>query len=217
MKSDMAEQIKKTAIGLRVMGVLVVIALLGMMTAFAQSVRNVYNFDVHGLQLNMDLDEVIKTYEIHNIKTSKDPLGIINGYEIKKQIDEKKIVLILNFTGEKRLYRIQYSSLLEDYRYRTRAVYRMLVAKYGPPSMDNLKDEEVGSDTIHACWGTTCNTYPQSTPTLTADIFPDTGILRLRLFDNRIFNKDWQQYRTKQDEHLAEKEKERSRKKPPNF
>jgi len=191
------------------------------MSAWAQESRNVFYFDIQGLRLNMNLDEVIKALEINTIKTSKDSFGIVNGYEIKKSIDDKKIVLILNFTGEKRLYRIQYSILLEDYRYRSQELLQSLIDKYGKPALENRNSEGAveSSSGLYACWGTSCNQYPQTTPTMTANIFQSTGILRLRLFDNRIFNTDWRKYRIKQDSHLEsrEKPKGRSEKKLPIF
>ena len=63
-------------------------------------------FTVQGLRLNMNLDQVISTFNISNIKAIKDKNGDISEYEIKKNVSNK--LLTLRFTGEKRLYRIQY-------------------------------------------------------------------------------------------------------------
>lgn len=164
---------------------------------FAQKPRKVYGFDIDGLKLNQNLDQIIKKYNINNIRINKDVYGIINGYEIKKRIGRQKVVVVLNFTGEKRLYRIHYNKRYEKYRFHSKDLYKVLVKKYGAAWTDSLASEDQKNKNVYACWGTSCKKYPTTTPILTAKIFHSSGRLELMLADNRIFNKDWKLYKKK--------------------
>lgn len=163
----------------------------------AQSQRKVYTFDIKGLRLKANLDKVISQYNINHIRVNKDVFGIINGYEIKKRTKHSREWLALSFTGEKRLYRIHYSKLYEQYRYRSKALYQNLIQKYGPAWNDNLPGENEEIKNIRACWGMSCNTYPATEPVMTARIHHASGRLELMLSDNRIFKKDWKIYKSK--------------------
>lgn len=162
-----------------------------------QTTRKVYTFDIEGLRLNMDLDAVIKTYKINNIKVNKDAKGFINGYEIKKRLRKKKTILVLSFTGEKRLYRIHFSKLYEKFRYHPEDLFTVLVKKYGPSWNNNIDESDQKGKDLYACWGSSCKKYPRTTPVLTASIHYASGRLKLMLSDNRIFNKDWKKYKQK--------------------
>lgn len=173
----------------------------------AQVAEKVSKFDVSGLRLNMNLDYVIKQFNINNIKVNKDAYGIVNGYEIKKRINRKKVMVLLSFTGEKRLYRIHYSKLNDKYRYHSKDLFAILVNKYGTPWKDNVDPDDQRSKNITACWGSSCNKYPRTTPILTARIHHSSGRLELMLSDNRIFNKDWKLYKQKLMSQMADKNK----------
>ncbi len=164
---------------------------------FAQVPLKVYNFNIHGLQLSMELDKVIKLYNINNINTNKDARGHIIGYEVRKRIIQQKTVIVLNFTGEKRLYRILHSKIYDKFKYHSKDLYGVLVTKYGRPWRDNISAETQKNKNISACWGSSCKKFPRVTPTLTAQIYHASGRLKLMLSDNRIFNKDWKIYKQK--------------------
>ncbi|NQU62837.1 MAG: hypothetical protein HQ517_00930 [SAR324 cluster bacterium] len=120
---------------------------------FGQVPRNVYNFDVHGLKLNMNMNMIIKQIKVTNIKVNKDASGLINGYEIKKQFNQEKRVLLLSFTGEKRLYRIQSSKLYKNFGSRPKELLELLIKKYGTPWTYKIDVGDQKSKDIHACWG----------------------------------------------------------------
>lgn len=182
---------------IRVLGMFVVFLILrSPVGAFAQETKNIENFDIHGLKLNMKLDQVIRAYQINNVIVNKDSAGVINGYEVKKRIPENKIKLVLHFTSEKNLYRIIYSKLFDGFRFRSTELYDELKRKYGPASTDNLDSDGEARD-IHACWGESCKRFPQTTPTLTANIRYSSGGLSLRLTDIQIFNEDWKIYKSR--------------------
>jgi hypothetical protein len=164
---------------------------------FAQVPHKIYNFNIHGLQLNMDLDKVIKLYNINNINTNKDARGHIIGYEVRKRINQQKTMIVLNFTGEKRLYRIHHSKIYEKFKYQSKDLYGILVSKYGKPWSDNVSAETQKNKNISACWGSSCKKFPRVMPTLTAQIHHASGRLKLMLSDNRIFNRDWKIYKQK--------------------
>lgn len=163
----------------------------------AQVPRKVITFDINGLMLNMNLDQVIKLYNINNIKVNKDVYGIINGYEIKKRINKQKLMVLLSFTGEKRLYRIHFSKLFEKYRYNSKDLYRLLTRKYGKAWTESADSSGSKNRELYACWGSSCKKYPRTTPILTARIYHSSGKMELMLADNRIFNKDWKLYKQK--------------------
>ncbi len=162
-----------------------------------QTSRKVYRFDVDGLKLKMDLDAVIKKYRINNIKVNKDAKGFIHGYEIKKRLNKKKTVLLLSFTGEKRLYRIHFSKRYKKFRYHPQDLFAVLVKKYGPSWTINIEESDQKGKDLYACWGSSCKKYPRTSPVLTASIHYASGRLKLMLSDNRIFNKDWKKYKQK--------------------
>jgi len=164
---------------------------------FAQVPHKVYNFNIHGLQLNMELDKVIKLYNINNISTNIDARGHITGYEVRERIIRQKTMIVLNFTGEKKLYRIHHSKIYEKLKYHSKDLYGLLVTKYGRPWSDNFSAETQKNNNISACWGSSCKKFPRVTPTLTAQIYHASGRLKLMLSDNRIFNRDWKVYKQK--------------------
>ncbi|MBU2645964.1 hypothetical protein KKI24_14760 [bacterium] len=174
-------------------------------TVFAQLAK-VYNFDIDGLKLNMNLDEVIKEYGITNIKVIKGAHGFISGYEIRKRIEEQKVILVLNFTGEKMLYRAHYRKLDEKYKYRPQDLLQELIKKYGKPWVTNAEVRNQKTRNIYACWGSSCKKYPRTTPILTANIDHLGVRLRLMLSDNRIFNRDWKKHKQKVNGQKALKE-----------
>jgi hypothetical protein len=141
----------------------------------------------------MQLDEVIKTYQIDNVKSSKDKYGIINGYEIVNVKEEMK--LVLNFTGEKRLYRIDYTNQYAAYKNNSIGILDLLKKKYGNPTIENIETQDGESRDIRACWGDTCNRFMPTTPALKSTIEYATGKMKLTLVDNRIFNADWLKYK----------------------
>lgn len=184
-------------LSLRISLILILVFLAGDDSLFAQISRNVYNFDIQGLKLNMNMDEVIKELKITNIKVNKDAYGLINGYEIKKRLNQKKIILLLSFTGEKRLYRIHYSKLYDRFRSQSTELFNLLKKRYGAPWTENASPGDQKNRVIHACWGSSCKKYPQNTPILNASVYHASGRLKLMLSDNRIFNKDWKKYKQK--------------------
>ncbi len=169
-----------------------------------QTPRKVSSFDIDGLKLKMNLDEVIKNYQVNNIKVNKNAQGIINGYEIKKQ-QQQKTVLVLSFTGEKRLYRIHFSKIYKEFKRRPKELYMELIKKYGPSWNDNSQNVDQRNKDLYACWGSSCRKYPRTTPILTASIHHSNGMLKLMLSDNRIFNKDWKAYKQKLLDKKTEK------------
>ncbi len=169
--------------------------------------RNVNYFDIQNLRLNMKLDEVINAYNINNVKTSKDKYGLINGFEIVKEVDDMKIVL--NFTGQKRLYRIDYTNVYRSMRFKSEALYNKIKRKYGDPTVENVELEEGESRNIHACWGATCTKFTPTTPALKADISYFTGKVKLTLSDNRIFNTDWKKYKEKYNDKKVGRSKDK--------
>jgi len=177
--------------------VLTFVYLLFYSALLGQTVRKVYNFDIDGLKLNMDLDAVIKAYKVNNIKVNKDAKGFINGYEIKKRLTKKKTVLLLSFTGEKRLYRIHFSKLFEKFRYHPRDLFAVLVKQYGPSWNNNIEETDQKGKNLYGCWGSSCKKYPRTSPVLTASIHYSSGRLKLMLSDNRIFNNDWKKHKQK--------------------
>ena len=154
---------------------------------------DVYYFSVQGLRLNMQLDEVIKTFKVNHVKSSKDKYGLVNGYEIVQRKGE--MTLALNFTGEKRLYRIDFTNQYPSYRNNSVGIFELLKQKYGDPTYETIETENSESRDIRACWGRTCNRFRPSTPALKSIIDYDTGRLKLTLVDNRIFNTDWKKYK----------------------
>jgi hypothetical protein len=150
-------------------------------------------FSIQGLKLNMHLDEVIKSYRINNVKSSKDKYGLVHGYEIVKT--KKDMKLVLNFTGNKRLYRIDFSNQYSEFKKNSRGIYALLAKKYGDAAITNIDGAGGDNRNIMACWGFTCNKFSPSTPALKANIDYYSGKLKLTLIDNRIFNKDWEKYK----------------------
>jgi len=155
-------------------------------------------FTVQGLRLDMTLDEVIKAFDINNVKSSRDGYGIVNGYEIVKTKGEEKIVL--NFTGFKRLYRIDFSNQYPNYINNSEGIYTLLKKRYGKPDIENIEVFNGESRDIRVCWGLTCNRFSPITPALKATIEYHTGKLKLTLVDNRIFNNDWKKYKESYNE-----------------
>lgn len=155
--------------------------------------EDVYYFNIQGIRLNMKLDEVIKEFQINNVKSSKDRYGLVNGYEILKSSGDMRIAL--NFTSKKRLYRIDFSNQYKAYARNSDAIFLILKRKYGKPDIENIEDRQGVSGNIAACWGSTCNRFSPITPALKANIEYFTGKLKLTLVDNRIFNKDWKTYK----------------------
>jgi len=188
--------------------IIVIISLLLFLdkASYAQSFGKVQNYDINGLKLGMRLDEIITLYHINNIKTIRDQYGIISGYEVRKIDKNNKDILLLNFTGEKRLYRVHHSSFQEQYRYRSQELFEALMIKYGKPWTEN-RESLNPKKTIYACWGSSCKTYPHITPILTAKIFHSTGRMELMLSDNRIFKRDWILYKQKTPGKAPEKGK----------
>lgn len=172
----------------------------------AQSSRKVRNFDINGLRLNMDLDQVIKLYNINNINVKRDVYGIINGYEVKKRSRKQRIMILLSFTGEKRLYRIHFSTIYDDYRHRSRELFETLLKKYGKPWLENSESSQRKRN-IFACWGSSCKKYPHTTPIMTAKINYASGRIELMLVDNRIFNRDWKLYKQKLAGQITDRNK----------
>ena len=172
---------------------ILVLSTLLIFTAFVTLADDVYFFTVQGLKLNMQLDEVIKIFQVNNVKSSKDKLGIAHGYEIIKTKDEMKTVL--NFTGSKRLYRIDFTNQYPTYQRNSQGILDLLKRKYGEPSNENIEIFEGESRNIRVCWGTTCNRFTPITPALKSTIEWETGKLKLTLVDNRIFNSDWKKYK----------------------
>ena len=186
----------------------------------AFAMKNVEYFNIQGIRLNSKLDDVknqvgfrgtekaskdqfgnIVRYDIEKtsdgarliLKISRDKFGIVNGYEIIKSKEEGK--LALNFTGQKRLYRIDYMDQYRAYTTNSRKLYDLLIQKYGDATIENIETLQGEPRNIRACWGTTCNRFSPTTPALKAFIEFATGRLKLTLTDNRIFNKDWKLYK----------------------
>lgn len=180
-------------------GMFLLIFILGAPLLTMAVERNVYYFDIQGLRLNMRLDEVIEKFEINRVKSSKDKYALINGYEIVKQDGEMKIVL--NFTGRKRLYRIDYSNSYKEFRQNPDALYERIKLKYGDAAVENIEVGEGETRNIRACWGTTCTMLTPTTPSLKASVYYSTGKMKLTLSDYRIFNTDWQLYKQEYNEH----------------
>ncbi len=170
-----------------------IITTLLIFSAFTTLAEDVYFFSVQGLKLNMQLDEVIKIFQVNNVKSSKDKLGIAHGYEIIRAKDEMKIVL--NFTGSKRLYRIDFMNQYSTYQQNSQGILELLKKKYGEPTSENIEVFGGESRNIRVCWGTTCNRFTPITPALKSTIEWETGKLKLTLVDNRIFNTDWKKYK----------------------
>ena len=150
-------------------------------------------FSIKGLRLGMQLDEVVKQLNINNFKTSKDKFGLINGYEIVKQIDGAKT--ILNFTGNKRLYRIVYNNVYSQYKNRSMELYEEIKRKYGDPLFENIEAMDGVQKNIRSCWGATCTKNMPTTPALSVMIFYSSGKIKLTLSDNSIFKEDWKKYK----------------------
>ncbi len=167
------------------------------------AVDEVLFFSVQGLKLNMHLDDVIKTYRIDNVKSSKDKYGLVHGYEIIKTKGDMK--LVLNFTGNKRLYRIDFSNQYPTYKENSRGIYDLLEKKYGEADISNMDESTGDSRNIRACWGMTCSKFSPTTPALKANIDYFSGKLKLTLVDNRIFNKDWMKYKKVYNERKSGK------------
>lgn len=182
--------------------------------AFSQPVlanEDVYYFNIQGLRLNMKLDEVIKEFQVNNVKSSKDRYGLINGYEIVKSTGDQRIVL--SFTSRKRLYRIDFSNQYKAYAQNSDAIFSILKRKYGNPNIKNIEDRQGVSGNIMACWGSTCNRFSPLTAALKANIEFYTGKLKLTLIDNRIFNSDWKKYKSDyQDKRLGRTKKPEEKK-----
>jgi len=159
----------------------------------AKADKNVSYFNIQGVKLNMNLDDVIRILNINKFKTSKDKYGLVHGYEIVQAKDETKIVL--NFTGQKRLYRIDYSNQYRSFMNNSNGLYNLLKEKYGEPTIENIEALHGESRNISACWGSTCNRFTPTTPALKATIDYASGKLKLTLIDNRIFNSDWKKYK----------------------
>ncbi len=155
--------------------------------------QDVYFFTVQGIKLNMQLDEVIKTLQVNSVKSSKDKLGIAHGYEIIKTKGEMK--LVLNFTGSKRLYRIDFSNQYLSFKQNSMGMLNLLKKQYGAPTFENIEVLDGDSRNIRVCWGTTCDRFTPITPALKSTIEWDTGRLKLTLVDNQIFNVDWKKYK----------------------
>ncbi len=198
---------KNLCLALIKIGLLLILMTVGYcVNLSAQDSDKVYDFDINGLRLNMNLDYVIKRYNINNIKVNKDVFDIINGYEIKKRINREKVMIILSFTGEKRLYRIHYNKLNEKFRYHSKDLYGMLIKKYGVAWNNNIDLDNKKNKKITACWGRSCKKYPRTTPILTAQIHHSSGRLELMLSDNRIFNRDWKLYKQKMSSQITDKD-----------
>lgn len=163
--------------------------------------QKVEYFDIQGFRLNMKLDDVKATLKLEDdkpskdksLKTSKDKYGLIHGYEVVHIQNDGK--LVLNFTGQKRLYRIDYVNLYRSLINNSKKLYDLLKQKYGDPLLENVETFQGESRNIRACWGTTCNRFTPTTPALKATIDYATGRFKLTLTDNRIFNSDWKKYK----------------------
>ncbi len=176
---------------------LIVLFVIGLCVPFfpvtSYANKNVAYFNIQGINLNMNLDDVIRSLNITKFKTSKDKYGLIHGYEIVQAKDETKIVL--NFTGQKRLYRIDYSNQYRSFKNNSNRLYELIKQKYGDPTIENVEAYQGESRNIRACWGSTCNRFTPTTPALKAAIDYPSGRLKLTLIDNRIFNEDWKRYK----------------------
>lgn len=157
------------------------------------SAEDVSYFNIQGIRLNMKLDQVIKIYSINNVKSSKDKFGLINGYEIIKTVNDLKIVM--NFTGKKRLYRIDFSNQYRSFASNSDGLYDLIRKKYGEPTVENKGAVNGRSRNIRACWGITCERFSPTTPALKIYIEYLTGRLKMTLIDNQIFNADWKYYK----------------------
>lgn len=152
-------------------------------------------FTVQGLRLNMNLDKVISAFNINNIKAIKDKNGFISEYEIKKNVGGK--LLSLRFTGEKRLYRIQYINTYRSFINRSSEILDQLIEKYGEPNWKYHPIKDNRPLDIFACWGVHCSreTYAPLEPKLTANIYYLTGKVKLVLANHTIYNEDWEVYK----------------------
>jgi hypothetical protein len=159
-------------------------------------------FTVQGLRLNMNLDQVISTFNISNIKAIKDKNGDISEYEIKKNVGNK--LLTLRFTGEKRLYRIQYINTYRSFINRSGEILDQLIVKYGEPNWKYHPIKNNQPLDIFACWGVLCSreTYAPLEPKLTANIYYRTGKVKLVLANHAIFNEDWEIYKQRRKGRL---------------
>ena len=161
-------------------------------------------FAVQGLRLNMNLDTVITAFNINNIKAIKDKNGYASEYEIRKNVGNKK--LTLRFTGEKRLYRIEYVNTYRSFINRTGDILEQLVGKYGEPNWKYHPTKDNQPLDIFACWGKHCSreTYVPLEPNLTANIFYLTGKVKLVLANHGIFNEDWEIYKSRRQGHQSD-------------
>jgi len=173
-------------------------------------------FSVQGLRLNMNLDQVITTFNINNIRAIKDKHGYISEYEIKKHVGTKK--LTLRFTGEKRLYRIEYINTYRSLINRSSEILEQLIGKYGEPKWKYHPTKDNRPLDIFACWGNHCSreTYVPLEPKLTANIYYLTGKVKLVLANHTIFNEDWEIYKSRRQGHQDDQLKNPD-KKPENL
>jgi len=158
-------------------------------------------FSVQGLRLNMNLDQVISSFNINNIKAITDKNGVISEYEVKKYVGTKK--LTLRFTGEKRLYRIEYINTYRSFINRSSEILEQLIGKYGEPNWKYHPIKDNRPLDIFACWGKHCSreTYAPIEPKLTANIYYLTGKVKLVLANHAIFKEDWEIYKRRRQGH----------------
>lgn len=164
--------------------------------------KQVQYFDVQGLRLNMKLDQVRRDYNFEKVIKIKDELGVISEYEITKRTGRK--ILILRFTGEKRLYRINFVNTYNSFKKNAEGLYAGLFEKYGEPSLIRRTPSDSESGNIFACWGEDCNnsTYTPYAPKFTANIQHRTGKAHLLLADHSIHRADWKKYKMKREDAL---------------
>ena len=155
--------------------------------------QRIRGFDIEGLRLGMMMDSVIKKYNITTIKSIKDKLGVISGYELIKVVGNKKV--FLNFTSEKRLYFIHYYNRYDDFKDLAEELLQKSTVKYGKPN-STVKQRKM----LMACWGLPCKTFSPKSPSLKGKFFNSDGRMELILYDKHLLQTDWKQYKMKSDQ-----------------
>ena len=170
-------------------------------------------FDVQGLRLNMNLDKVRRDYSFRKVVKIKDELDVISEYEITKRTNRK--ILILRFTGEKRLYRINFVNTYNSFKKNADGLYTSLLEKYGEPYLKRKTPKNSETGNIFSCWGNDCDSssYTPYAPKFTANIQYLTGKVRLVLADHSIHRSDWKKYKLKRE---AARQKKRGIRKSKN-
>ncbi|PCI30501.1 MAG: hypothetical protein COB67_01590 [SAR324 cluster bacterium] len=151
---------------------------------------SILGYDIEGMRLGLNLDEAKKRYNINNDNPIKDSRGIISGYEVTKSIRQKRVVL--NFTGEKRLYNIHYYNYFPRFKGRSMALLDRIKQKYGEPTSTGQRQ-----NSIVACWGNPCKRFSPRSPYLRAIIFAKSGRAELILYHKGMLQSDWKKYKQK--------------------